>query len=130
MTSPLEVAIPHSNSTVSVSIIDTTSWAFKIPCSDLFLPRFAGLDTFDLCSYAFLVSTHDDRHVLFDLGIRKDWENLIPSTVARLKGSGTEVKVEKELVDILRDGGTDPNKIEAAVWRQALAQQGTTWASC
>ncbi|KAL5331718.1 hypothetical protein ACEPPN_001255 [Leptodophora sp. 'Broadleaf-Isolate-01'] len=114
MPSPLEVAIPSSNSTVGVSIIDTTSWALNFSCGELFLPRFPGLDTFDLCSYAFLVSTPDDRHVLFDLGIRKDWENLIPSTVAGLKDSGAEVSVEKELVDILRDGGIDPNKIEAA----------------
>lgn len=129
MPSPLEVAIPPSNSTVGVSIIDTTAWAYKVECGDLFRPRFAGLETFDLCSYAFLI-THEDRHVLFDLGIRKDWENLIPKTVARLKHSGTEVKVEKDLLDILRDGGTDPNKIEAAVWRQALVQQGETfWAS-
>ncbi|KAF6836765.1 metallo-beta-lactamase superfamily protein [Colletotrichum plurivorum] len=110
-----KVAIPPSNSTVSVSIIDTTSWAYKIPCGDLFLPRFPGLDTFDICSYAFLI-THDDRHVLFDLGIRKDWENLIPSTVKRLKNDGTIIQVEKELTDILRHGGIDLNDIDAAVW--------------
>ncbi|TPX13509.1 uncharacterized protein E0L32_005980 [Thyridium curvatum] len=114
MESPLGVAIPASNSTVSVSIIDTTSWAYKIPCRDLFYPRFAGLDTFDICSYAFLI-THNNRHVLFDLGIKKDWEELVPDTVARLKRSGTSVVVEKELVDILRDGGTDLNDIDAVV---------------
>ncbi|KAF2115733.1 beta-lactamase-like protein [Lophiotrema nucula] len=115
MALPLKVTIPPSNTTVSVSIIDTTSWAYKVPCGDLFRPQFAGLDTFDICSYAFLI-THNDRHVLFDLGVRRDWENLIPSTVERLKDSGTTVTVEKELVDILSDGGTDLNKIDAAVW--------------
>jgi hypothetical protein len=119
MAPPLEVAIPPSNRTVSVSIIDTTSWAYKIPCHNLFRPPFAGLDTFDICSYAFLI-THDDRHVLFDLGIRKDWENLVPSTVALLKDWGTMLTVEKDVVDILRDGGTDLDKIDAAVWRQGL----------
>lgn len=116
MASSLEVAIPPSNFTVSASIVDTTSWAYKIPCGDLFCPRFAGLDTFDICSYAFLI-THNDRHVLFDLGIRKDWENLVPDMVDSLKDWGTTVTVEKELVDILRDGGTDLTKIEAAIWR-------------
>lgn len=113
--SPPGITIPPSNSTVSVAIIDTTSWAYKIPCGDLFLPRFDGLDTFDICSYAFLI-THQDRHVLFDLGIKKDWENLIPGTVKRHKESGTEIVVEKELVDILREGGTDLDKIDTAIW--------------
>lgn len=107
MGSSSQVAIPPSNSTVTLSVVDTTSWAYKLPCSDLFLPRFPGLETFDICSLAFLI-THNDRHVLFDLGIKKNWENLIPGTVSRLKESGTVVKVEKELVDILRDGGIDP----------------------
>ncbi|KAI0111255.1 beta-lactamase-like protein [Nemania sp. FL0031] len=117
MIPPPAVVIPPSDSSVSVSIIDTTAWAYKIPCSDLFKPRFPGLDTMDLCSYAFLI-THNqlDRRVLFDLGIRKDWENLIPATVRRLKETGVIVTVEKKLVDILRDGGTDPSKIEAVVW--------------
>ena len=119
MASLLKVTIPPSNSTVGVSIIDTTSWAYKLPCDDLFYPRFPGLETFDICSYAFLI-THGARHVLFDLGIKKEWDNLIPSTVARLKNSGADITIKKELIDILRDGGTDPNSIEAVVWRQAL----------
>jgi hypothetical protein len=110
------VEIPPSHSTVSVSIIDTTSWAYKIPCGDFFKPRFPGLDTMDICSYAFLIS-HErlDRHVLFDLGIRKDWENLVPDMVKQLEG--VTVTVKKRLVDILRDEGINPSKIEAAVWR-------------
>ncbi|KAK4443450.1 beta-lactamase-like protein [Podospora aff. communis PSN243] len=116
MALPLEVAIPPSKATVAVSIIDTTSWARNLDCSDLFLPRFPGLQTFDICSYAFLI-THNDRHILFDLGIKQDWEEgLVPSTAARLKASGAAVTVEKELLNILRDGGVDLNKIDAVVW--------------
>lgn len=110
------VEIPPSNSTVSVSIIDTTSWAYKIPCSDFFKPRFPGLDAMDICSYAFLISHEKlDCHVLFDLGIRQDWQNLVPDMVKQLKG--VTVTVEKRLVDILRGGGINPSKIKAAVWR-------------
>ncbi|KAJ3535029.1 hypothetical protein NM208_g7305 [Fusarium decemcellulare] len=116
---PPQVDIPNSNSTVSVSIIDTTSWAYRIPCHDFFRPPFEGLDSFDLCSYAFLITRrdkHGERHVLFDLGIRKDWENLVPDMVESLKKWGTTVKVDKAVVDILRDGGTDLNKIDAIIW--------------
>ncbi|KAI1123111.1 beta-lactamase-like protein [Nemania abortiva] len=109
------IEIPPSHSTVSVSIIDTTSWARGIPCSDFFKPRFPGLDTMDICSYAFFISHEKlDRHVLFDLGIRNDLENLVPDMKENLKGVTAEV--EKKLVDILRDGGVNLSKIEAAVW--------------
>ncbi|KAI1151382.1 beta-lactamase-like protein [Nemania diffusa] len=117
------VEIPPSNSTVSVSIIDTTSWAYKIPCSDFFKPRFPGLDAMDICSYAFLISHEKlDCHVLFDLGIRQDWQNLVPDMVKQLKG--VTVTVEKRLVDILRGGGINPSKIKAAVWRHPLSPIG------
>jgi len=35
--------------------------------------------------------------------------------VARLKDSGTNVMVKRELLEILHDGGTDLNKIKAAM---------------
>jgi len=122
-----EVDIPASNSTVSVSIIDT-SWAYKIPCGDLFRPHFEGLDTFDICSYAFLVTRRDENetHLLFDLGIRKDWQNLVPEMVQALKDWGTTVTVEKELVDILQGGGTDLKKIESVIWRHARSHGSLT----
>jgi hypothetical protein len=117
MASQPEVTIPPSKASVTVSIIDTTSWARKLDCSDLFLPRFPGLDTFDICSCAFLI-THNDRHVLFDLGTKMDSEEgLVPSTATRPKYSETTVTVEKELLDILRDGDVDPDKVDAVVWR-------------
>lgn len=118
------LSIPPSSATVSVAIINTTSWAYNVPCADLFRPRFHGLDTFDLCSYSFLI-THRSlvngeekvRNVLFDLGIRKDWENLVPSMVKKLKQWGTRLEIEAELSDILQEGGVNLADIEAIVWR-------------
>ncbi|KAI9148110.1 beta-lactamase-like protein [Paramyrothecium foliicola] len=109
------IDFPTSNNTVSVSVINTTSWAYDLPCTKMFHPRVTGLYTLNVCSYAFLIS-HGSRHVLFDLGISKDWENLVPSTVARLKDNGTRIEVARELTDTLRDGGVDPESIETAIW--------------
>ena len=114
------IKIPPSSTTISVSIIDTTAWARNLPCADLFYPRFKGLKTFDICSYAFLV-THDDakgrRHVLFDLGIRKDWRNLVPDTVKKLGKWKADVTVEKDVSEILSENGVDLNDIEAIILR-------------
>ena len=112
--------IPTSSVTVTVAIINTTAWAYDFPCSDWFRPPFEGLNTFDLCSYSFLITHHDDtciRKVIFDLGIRKDWENLVPPTVESLKQWGTKVKVEKDVADILLEHGTDLAEVEAIIWR-------------
>ncbi|KAI1502146.1 beta-lactamase-like protein [Biscogniauxia marginata] len=112
------VEIPPSSATVTVSIINT-GWATGIPCTTWFKPRFEGLDTFDLCSYAFLV-THDDgarrRRVLFDMGIRRDWENIVPIWQQIFSDHGVEVKVERDVADILTDNGIALDDVEAMVW--------------
>jgi hypothetical protein len=113
------VQIPNSSSCVSVYIINT-SWAYHLPCGDLFKPPFKGLDTFDICSYAFLVIHEDGKgksHTLFDLGIRKDWENLVPEMVELLKTWKAIVKVDKDASEILVENGVDLNDIDAIVWR-------------
>ncbi|KAI1487115.1 beta-lactamase-like protein [Biscogniauxia mediterranea] len=114
------VEIPPSTATVSVSIINT-GWVRGIPCSKWFSPRFEGLDIFNMCSYAFLV-THDDaatgrrRRVLFDMGIRKDWQNVVPTWQRIFRDRAVELKVEKDVSEILADGGVDLNDIEAMIW--------------
>ncbi|KAI5919611.1 beta-lactamase-like protein [Camillea tinctor] len=114
------VEIPPSTATVSVSIINT-GWVRGVPCSTWFNPRFEGLNVFNFCSYAFLV-THDDpetgrrRRVLFDMGIRKDWQNVVPTWQRIFRDHAVELKVEKDVSEILNDGGIDLNDIEAMIW--------------
>ncbi|KAI1120048.1 beta-lactamase-like protein [Nemania abortiva] len=113
------VEIPPSKATVSVSIIDTGSWVYNIPYKTLFLPVLEGRDAFDLCSYAFLVTHHDangKRRVLFDLGIRKDWEILVPVTIQLLKKWGCNLEIEKDVTDVLVEHGESLDDIEAIVW--------------
>ncbi|KAI1333876.1 beta-lactamase-like protein [Xylariaceae sp. FL0016] len=112
------VDIPSSSACVEVSIING-GWGHGLPCGSWFDPAFKGLDTFSLCSYAFLV-THDDgarrRQVLFDLGIRKDWQNLVPRVTKLFKMHDARVVVEDDVSDILEKNGVDLNGIEAIVW--------------
>ncbi|KAI0453616.1 beta-lactamase-like protein [Xylaria acuta] len=113
------VYIPPSRATVSVSIIDTGSWVYNIPYKNFFSPLLDGLDTFDLCSYAFLVTHHGtdgERRVLFDLGMRKDWENLVPATVQTIKNWGCDMEMGKDVADILVEHGEKLSDIEAIVW--------------
>ena len=62
-------------------------------------------------SLSFLLnhSTHEQKFV-FDLGIRKDWENYTPFTVQLIK-STFHVQVLQDVVESLQKGGTSPSDI-------------------
>jgi hypothetical protein len=92
-------------STINVSVINSSNWALKVPCGDLFKLKYKGLETFDLCSYSLLISNGKGasaRHVFFDIGICKDWQNLPPPMPIRFGEWGTELKVEKHVSEVLQ----------------------------
>ena len=62
-------------------------------------------------SLSFLLnhSTHDQKFV-FDLGIRKDWENYPPRVVELLK-TAFHVDVQQDVAESLQKGGTSPSDI-------------------
>ena len=68
--------------------------------SDLFWkPQIKGFNSVKAPVYCFLVSD-GHRHIVFDLGVRRDWENYAPSTVSIIK-STTEVETDKNVSEIL-----------------------------
>ncbi|KAI4139945.1 MAG: hypothetical protein LQ341_004021, partial [Variospora aurantia] len=103
---------PLSSSTVTVRVIDryilvfyliqsaTTQFATKANTKyasttrlqinpDIFWrPKIDGLDPFQAPVFCFLIS-HGDEHILFDLGVRRDWENYAPTTVKLIKATTT-----------------------------------------
>lgn len=70
------------------------------------------------CAFSFLIEHESGTKVLFDLGVRKDWENLNPGTAKHIKDLNWTVQVEKDVAEILKehqvdvDGGT----IDAVIW--------------
>lgn len=77
-----------------------------------------GFDVVKAPDYSFLVS-NGKRHVLFDLGVRKDWENLPPKTVSLIK-STTNADIGPNIADILDSDKSGLNvrskDIEAIIW--------------
>ena len=103
---------------VKVQIIDTTS-RIRAPVSAFMLPGITGHECLQAPAFSFLVeqpSTH--RKVVFDLGLRKDWENLPPVILNQLKPPHWAVNVEKNVAEILQDSGIDVagGAIEAVIW--------------
>lgn len=119
---PPDLRIPPSEHTVEVSIIDTTSFVGNIPVAAFMQPQIPGYDTVQACCYSFVIK-HDNPdapsrydRLVFDLGVRKDWENSPATVVDQAKTLGFVVKVEKNVVDILRENGDDPEKFGGIIW--------------
>jgi glyoxylase-like metal-dependent hydrolase (beta-lactamase superfamily II) len=120
---PPDLNIPHSDSTVEVSIIDTTSH-LKLPSLMLIEPEVAGFNTLDACCYGFLIkhrSTNSQTQskydtLVFDLGIRKDWENSAASIVAQVTPFKSNIHIEKDVATILRENDQDLNEVGGIIW--------------
>ena len=110
--------IPSSNSTVNVRIINSTARIKGIPTEVFLEPHILGFDVINCPAYSFLIEhPPTGRKVLWDLGVRKDWENLAPRIVKRIKDGGWSVNVDQGVADILREGGVKPEEIDSIIWR-------------
>lgn len=114
---PPSLNIPDSKSVVNVHIINSTSRIKGIPFSVFTTPSYKGLGYLDCPAFSFLIEhTASGRKFLFDLGVRKDWENLPAAIVKRIKDGGWTVTIEKGVADILQEGGVAAKDIEAIFW--------------
>lgn len=110
--------IPDSESTVHVRVINSTSRIKGIPVRIFFEPEIKGLEVLDCPAYSFLIEhPPSGRKVLWDLGVRKDWENLAPRIVKRIRDGGWQVTVEKGVAELLEEGGVKPGDIDSVIWR-------------
>ncbi|KAI6082335.1 beta-lactamase-like protein [Hypoxylon rubiginosum] len=117
MASPSELNIPASTSTVNVSIINTTGTIRGLDPQRFFEPKIPGHDWLAAPIYSFLVQHPTlNRTFVFDLGLRKDWQNFPPHFLAGLKAAGAVLDVPKGVREVLDDQGVDTKAIEAVVW--------------
>ncbi|KAL2216617.1 beta-lactamase-like protein [Thermoascus aurantiacus ATCC 26904] len=103
--------------TANVKIIDTTSRISKLETSYFMRPPLAGMEYMPtLPAWSFLIESPSGRKILFDLGAPKDWEHLAPVTSERLKRLGWDIKVEKNVVEILEEHGVRGADVESMIW--------------
>jgi glyoxylase-like metal-dependent hydrolase (beta-lactamase superfamily II) len=118
---PPPLNIPNSPKTVKVSIIETTSHMRNFPMWTFVEPLMAGHHEMEGGSYAFLVehakSGHKYDTLVFDLGVRLDWEkNSPPKFVEAIKKGFHHIKVEKDTSTILLENGVNLNDVGAIIW--------------
>lgn len=106
---PPDLNIPESQSIVEISVIDTPSHMSGFPSWTFAEPHVPGFDGMNCGSYSLLIkhassgSKYDT--LLFDLSVRKDWENCPTSFVEGIKQSGSKIEVEKDIATISRQNG-------------------------
>ncbi|KAL2834384.1 beta-lactamase-like protein [Aspergillus cavernicola] len=101
----------------TVKIIDTTSSLNLVPLGRLLEPPVHNVNHVPfLPVYSYYIESSDGRKVLFDLGTRKDMHNLSPSVYNRLPTTGWELRVEKNVIEILEESGYQGSNFEAIIW--------------
>jgi hypothetical protein len=116
-------AIPSSDRTVNVKMISAgTAFGTASPffAADPDLPH---ANTTVAAVYAFLLEhPHSGRRVLFDLGFRKDLDNLSPFIQKAFSGPDGKMPffVDKDVPDQLVDGNVTLDSIDTVIWRSVL----------
>ncbi|KAI0018068.1 hypothetical protein F4780DRAFT_771977 [Xylariomycetidae sp. FL0641] len=118
MGSPDTLSVPASDTTVKVSIIDTSA-RLKLPWKALHEPQIQGCEYWGGPSYSFLIEHGPSgAKLLYDLSIGKDLENL-PSPVKDMINSwgvDNAVTSTKNVSDVLVENGVDLGTITAIIW--------------
>jgi hypothetical protein len=112
-----EVNLPAGNNAVTVKLICSTNFGPAI-LQRFMAPPVPGLETFSSSpSLSFLIEHPDGKKLVFDLGIRKDFENYSPFIANYLPTTNYTIDVKKDVADILQDDGIALADIDAVIWR-------------
>jgi glyoxylase-like metal-dependent hydrolase (beta-lactamase superfamily II) len=79
-------------------------------------PLIANFKDIKIPCYSFLISHPSGRRIVFDLGIRKDWENYPSGLVDRIKSRGYTVEADTDVASVLVENGVSLEEVEAVVW--------------
>ncbi|KAK0500233.1 beta-lactamase-like protein [Armillaria luteobubalina] len=120
MIPPFDVCIPPSDSVVTVKAINVGTDATLSPASFFLQPVLNGFEGAYGPIYAFLIEHPLKGRVMFDLGIRKDQENLSPAVQGLLEIWNSmgpySLVVDGDVAQRLTAGGVDLESIKAVIW--------------
>lgn len=68
-------------------------------------------------SLSFLIEHSSGRRLVWDLGIRKDWNNYAPVIANYIPTRNYTIEVNKNVIELLEDEGIKGESIEAVIWR-------------
>jgi glyoxylase-like metal-dependent hydrolase (beta-lactamase superfamily II) len=111
-----ELHIPVSSSIVDVSIINSSGYMLGLPFNFFYEPSIVGHDYLAVPALSFLIE-HEDTALIFDLGFRKDIDNIPPPL--QEMASLVTVEVPTDVHEILTESGFNMSSIEGIIWSHA-----------
>ena len=116
MSARSRISLPSGVTTVKTSLINPVNFG-PAQIHRFMSPAVPGLETFETSpSHSFLIEHPSGRKLVFDLGIRKDYQNYAKKIVEYLPTTNYTINVTRNVADILQESGVDLKEIEAVVW--------------
>ncbi|CAK7222655.1 hypothetical protein SBRCBS47491_004933 [Sporothrix bragantina] len=111
------VDIPKGSVPVTVRLINPVNFGPAI-IKRFMAPPVPGTDSWvsPSPSLSFLLEHPSGRKLVWDLGIRKDYENYAPSIANYIPTTGYKFEDLRNVADILEENGVKTSEIEAIIW--------------
>ena len=107
--------IPKGSSTCKLYLIDSKCDIVSL-AKTVVEPEMVGHEYLNLPDFAWLIINETtDEHVLFDLALRKDWENSTPVIAEILRTVIPGIKIESDVPTVLKENGIDLSTITTVV---------------
>jgi hypothetical protein len=109
--------LPKSDAIVTVRAINTTTDMYS-SAVNFVEPVIPGHEQLNMTTLAFLIEHQSTgQKVLFDAGSRKDYWNFPPFIYQALLKASLGLKIEKNVSEILEEGGVDLKDVNSVIWR-------------
>jgi len=116
MASAIHVDIPHGSANVKVHLINPVNFG-PAQIHRFMTPPVPGLDTFKTSpSHSFYIEHPSGHKLVFDLGIRKDYQNYSKKIAEYLPTTKYDIDVKQNVADVLQEQGIELSDIEAVIW--------------
>ncbi|OBT60642.1 hypothetical protein VE03_09957 [Pseudogymnoascus sp. 23342-1-I1] len=114
---PAHVQLPFGEQTVDVSLICAVNFGPAV-LKRFMSPLVPQVHTHKTKSpsLSFLIQHPSGRKLVWDLGIRKDYNNYAPSIANYIPTTGYEIDVTQNVVEVLEEKGIKGEEIEAVIW--------------
>lgn len=107
--------LPQGDAVCRIFMIDTACNLVAL-AKLLVEPHWPGHEYLNLPTYSWLiVNDKTDEHVLFDLGMRKDWENSPPHIVSVVEAVLPGISIDNDVPSVLKANDVELEKISAVI---------------
>lgn len=110
-----ELEIP-SGETITIKLINPVNFG-PAQINRFMAPPVPGLETFKSNpSLCFLLEHTSGRNLVWDLGIRKDYENYSPKIAQYIPTTSYKIDCTQSVAETLQNNGYPLDNIEAVIW--------------